>query len=393
MITSTQSDDNLELKAFLLDYVKKGYITFAEFMATVLYHPQWGYYTSRQGMVGVRGDFYTAPQLTPVFGQLLARQLLEMFKRLETPAQFDVVEMGAGQGTLAGDILTALRGFPEIWQNLNYSIIEISPNLREAQRARISAIPGDSELLEKVRWINWEDISPESVTGCFLSNELVDAFPVHLVTVQEGKLLELYVGLDEQDNFVEEIGPLSGESLAEYFRVIGVDVSAFETGYRTEVNLAAVSWLKQIASKLKQGYVLTIDYGYEAGSRYHPRRASGTLQCYYKHTVSSNPFVNLGNQDITAHVDFTGLKNYGESGGLKNIGLTSQAAFLGGLGIGDIIAGISIPQSGLNPKEALAQHEALMKLVNPGELGNFKVLLQGKGVSPEPPLLGFSLVF
>ncbi|WJW68874.1 SAM-dependent methyltransferase [Candidatus Chlorohelix allophototropha] len=390
MITPTESEDNQIVKAALMEILQqKNRLTFAEFMELALYHPKGGYYNNRSSLIGARGDFYTAPQLTPVFGELIALQLKEMWERLGQPSNFAIVEMGAGQGTLAGDILLYLKAnAPQLWENLVYRIVEISPILAEAQAHRIGVLPDGADLLKHVAWVGWDEIASDSVIGCFLSNELVDAFPVHLVSVSNGKLQEIYLTQNEAGELVEETGELSTPALETYFKTLGLDIASYEEDYRTEVNLHASPWLSRVAEKLQRGYILTIDYGYEAKSRFHPRRMSGTLQCYYRHQVSHNPYLNLGNQDITAHVDFSTLLNTGVALGLTTPGLISQAEFLGGLGIGEHFVQMSASTN--SPNEVLAQREALLRLISPNEMGNFKVLLQVKNAPLEPTLSGWS---
>ena len=180
----------------------------------------------------------------------------------------------------------------------------------------------------KIRWCDLEDLAPESITGCFFSNELVDAMPVHLVTWQENELREVYL-THNQGELKQTIGTLSTQRVKEYFRDLKVTFSsAYPDNYQTEVNLAALDWLKTVAHKLKLGYFLTIDYGYTADKYYHPQRFQGTLKCYYQHRHHDNPYVNFGNQDITCHVNFTALENYGLSWGLTNVDYLPQALFL-----------------------------------------------------------------
>jgi SAM-dependent MidA family methyltransferase len=369
-------------------------------MEIVLYTPGLGYYTRRPNLIGARGDFYTAPHLTPVFGELVAVQLAEFWERLGQPAKFTLVEMGAGQGLLAGDVLNWLQiNRPQLWAALEYKIVEVSEFLIAGQRRRLQAISQNTNLLEKVTWCSLEDIAEDSVEGAFFSNELVDALPVHLVQLEQGHLREIYVttsDITEPDQpFIEVSGPLSTPALSTYFEKLGLDLGSgtYPEGYRTEVNLAAVEWLNQIASKLKRGYLLTIDYGYTASHRYHPRRSEGTLQCYFRHNVSYNPYLHLGEQDITAHVDFSSLLLVGEQQGLDNLGFTTQAAFLAGLGIETKFSDLALAvQKGKNPTELLQERQALQRLLSPTEMGNFGVLIQSKNLKQVSTVLaGLSL--
>lgn len=399
MITPKESADNAGnavLRQMIAAEIVQagGRIPFARFMELALYAPGEGYYTSRVGLIGARGDFYTAPHLTPVFGQLLARQLAEFWRRLGRPDAFQLVEMGAGQGLLVTDILSQLYiNEKELWPGLTYTIVERSAALQEGQRRRLKAVPNGELFLQKVNWAAPDEFEPGSVTGCFFSNELVDAFPVHLIERKEGEWREVYVGLNPAGEFEEESGTLSTAALEDYFRLVGLESSKYEEGYRTEINLAALDWMQAVAQALGKGYVLTIDYGYESGRRYHPRRSAGTLQTYNGHTIGHNPYMHVGQQDITTHVDFTALIKTGEAAGLTTEGFTIQAAFLGGLGIAEYWTKLSDPQSAnRNSKEVMAEYNALQRLINPTAMGNFGVLIQSKRVTLQArPLSGLSL--
>lgn len=351
---------------------------FAEFMALALYHPVKGYYVTQALNIGARGDFYTSPHLSPLFGECLARQVIDCWEIMGQPIAFELIEMGAGQGILAADILQAIAQIcPKLSERLTYGIIERSPSLKLAQRHHLAAWGSI------VQWREWETIEPASIQGCFISNELVDAFPVHQVVWQDQALQEVYVGLDG-DRVKEELGPLSTPELQEYFDRLGISFKYYPDGYRTEVNLNATDWIQTLANRLHQGYVLTIDYGYSADRYYNTRRTSGTLQCYYQHQTNSNPYLNIGLQDITAHVDFTTLVQRGEEAGLTTLGLTQQAYFLMALGLGDRIAALSQTET-QNIQEInnrLQTRAALHKLIDPTGLGNFYILIQSKNLSP-----------
>ncbi len=354
-------------------------ITFAEYMDMVLYHPQYGYYSS-DVKIGFRGsDFFTSASLGADFGELLARQFYQMWEILDQPIYFSLVEMGAGQGILASHILNYIKQeYPDFFAAVKYIIVEKSSTLKQEQQ----------QLLQdfSVKWCNLEEIEPKSLTGCCFSNELLDAFPVHQFTLEAGELREIYVTIVENNSqpiFIEVIGEPSTPQLAEYFDLVGINLSqnTYENGYRSEINLAALDWLSIVADCLERGYVLTIDYGYHADRYYHPQRRRGTLQCYYQHRHHDNPYVNIGRQDITAHVDFTALSVWGESCGLKKVGWTQQGLFLMALGIGERLAAISWQQQPIS--QLLQRREGLHQLINPGGLGNFGVLVQSQGLTEE----------
>jgi SAM-dependent MidA family methyltransferase len=373
-------------------------ITFAEYMDIALYHPEHGYYSSNAVKIGFRGgDFFTSSNLGADFGELLAIQFFQMWEILGQPIPFSVVEMGAGQGILASHILNYLQlHYPDLFAALNYIIVEKSPTLRQEQQQRLQEF--------KVSWCNLEEIPPNSITGCFFSNELVDALPVHQFTLEAGELREIYVttaenltplaeGLGEKSEFIEVLGEPSTPELAKYFELVGINLApnVYEDGYRSEINLAALDWLSIVADRLQRGYVLTIDYGYPASRYYNPRRSQGTLQCYYQHRHHDNPYINIGQQDITAHVDFTALERWGERCGLDQVGFTQQGLFLMMLGLGSRLAAISYQQQPIS--QLLRRREALHQLIDPTGLGGFGVLVQSKGLSnteASSPLTGLT---
>ena len=354
-------------------------ITFAEFMDLALYHPDYGYYSSGQVAIGAEGDFFTASSLGPDFGELLAEQLAEMWLIMDYPKLFQVVEMGAGLGDLAIDILNYWQSnYPDLLQNVEYSIIEESPSLMSTQQEKLQSW---REKGINLSWKNWSDLANHSVTGVFFSNELIDAFPVHHVIWQDNRLQEIYVG-ENQGELIEIIAEISTPELLNYFEKfhIKINESDYPDGYRTEVNLQALDWLNRIAQKLNKGYLLTIDYGYSAEKYYHPQRSKGTLQCYYQHRHHSDPFVNLGLQDITTHVNFTALENQGKSIGLETLGFTNQGLFLMSLGLGDRLVELSTGK--FSVAEIFKRRDALHQLIDPTGLGKFGVLLQAKGLTP-----------
>lgn len=353
-------------------------ITFAEFMALALYHPDYGYYGSGQVAIGAEGDFFTSSSLGPDFGELLAEQLAEIWLILDRPEAFQVVEMGAGLGDLAMDILNYWQSnHPDLLQNVEYSIIEESSSLITTQQEKLQPWLENGINLT---WKNWSDLPNHSVTGCFFSNELIDAFPVHQVIWQDHQLQEIYIG-ENQGNLIEIIAELSTSKLLNYFQQlqINLDSGDYPEGYRTEINLQAFDWLNRVSQKLKQGYLLTIDYGYSAQKYYHPQRSQGTLQCYYQHRYHADPLVNLGFQDITTHVNFTALENHGQLMGLETLGFTQQGLFLMGLGLGDRLVELSTGK--FNFAEIFKRRDALHQLIDPTGLGKFGVLLQGKGLT------------
>ena len=351
-------------------------ITFAQYMDLCLYDPEYGYYHSNNLKIGKEGDFFTSASISPDFGELLAIQMEKFWHLLGKPKPFYLVEMGAGEGFLALNLLLFLAdNYPDIIDNLEYIIIEKSTSLREQQKELLAQKLPDNI---KVKWSYLDDLEDESIIGCFFSNELIDAMPVHLVRWQQEELQEIY--LTNNNGKIEEVcDSLSTNKIADYFQQFDIIFSsAYPDNYQTEVNLAALDWLKSVSTKLKKGYILTIDYGYTADKYYHPQRFQGTLKCYYQHRHHNNPYVNIGNQDITSHINFTALQNYGLSLGLSNVDYIPQALFLIKLGLGDRLNDLSNGKIPLS--KILSRRNQLHSLINPEGLGNFKVLLQSKKI-------------
>jgi len=360
---------------------REGRMTFRDFMEMALYHPRHGYYHSPREKMGSAGDYLTSPEVHPLFGHMVGRQLAEMWEVMGSPARFNVLEMGAGNGLLARDILRwAQRLHPAFLKALTYRIAETSPALVERQRHTLEALglpAGQAGLPEgKVTWEPGEAPAAGSVSGCILSNELVDSFPVHRVAVEGGKLLEVYV-VWQESRFQEELRPPSTPELGAYFERLGLLPGE---GCRAEVNLAALVWVRQVAAALARGFILTFDYGHEARDLYAPWRRDGTLLCFYRHNPSPDPYARVGKQDMTAHVDFTSLVEEGRRHGLEPLGITTQSRFLAALGIGEALT--PAPGAELSLEEYYARRRAVSELLDPAGLGRIRVLVQAKGVGP-----------
>ena len=375
------------LQEILIDKIKNSphqRITFAEYMALALYHQQYGYYNSGAITIGSKGDFFTSSSLGKDFGELLGIQFRQMWQNLGCPNPFYLVEMGAGNGELAQDILNYLQSEDDLFtQALKYVIIEQSPALITIQQQLLSSFD--------VGWQTLSDLVQNSIVGCFFANELVDAFPVHLITKNHDSLQEVYISL-EQDKLTETIHPLSSDKITQYFDLIDIDLldKQYPNNYRTEVNLQALDWIETVANKLKQGYILTIDYGYPADRYYRPSRDRGTLQCYFQHRRHHNPYANLGYQDITAHVNFTALERQGQLCNLQTLGFTQQGLFLMALGLGDRLNELSSGKYDIT--QIFKRRDALHQLIDPTGLGSFGVLIQGKNLNEtESSLLGLTV--
>jgi SAM-dependent MidA family methyltransferase len=330
-----------------------GPLTFRDFMEISLYDPRFGYYSSPRPRLGQGGDFYTSAYLTGLFGELLAHQLGEMWHVLGR-RPFTVIEYGAGTGLLCRDILYQLKENAALYEKLNYFIIEKSGAMRERERRL---------LPEKVEWKgSIREIG--AVRGCIFSNELVDNFSVHRV-VMEDELMEVYVGYDR--DFIELLRP-APQMLKDYLIRLGVKLPR---GYRAEINIDATQWIQEVGEALQQGWVMTIDYGYSAAALYSKR--SGTLACYHRHRVHHCPYENIGEQDITAHVNFSALDHWGRSKGLEVGGFTNQRLFLQGLGLTGRLR--IREENGMDEKDRSRLRTFL------ADMGQqFKVLIQRKGV-------------
>jgi SAM-dependent MidA family methyltransferase len=356
----------MQLSEIIIEKIRNsGPIPFRDFMEMCLYYPECGYYTSGQEKFGTQGDYYTSPHLTPAFGAAIARQLEQMW-HMSGKDMFTVVEYGAGTGMLCQDVLNYLEHNPALYERLQYCIIEKSPVMRKRQQQYLG---------KKVRWIDSMDkIGP--VTGCVLSNELVDNFSVHRVVMQDA-LMEVFI--DYENGFKEVLQPASA-ALCEYFRELGITLPR---GLRTEVNLEAVAWIRSVAAALKSGFVLTIDYGYLSDELYCDSRQDGTLICYNKHRVNNEPYHNIGAQDITAHVNFSALQHWGAKHGLECCTFTDQASFLSGLGFNELLQEMEGQGQDIvfaARKVAFLMHTFLLDLGT-----KFKVLIQKKNQPASQP--------
>ena len=361
-----------ELRACIAD---AGGLPFADFMAACLYHPRYGYYMTPRARIGKEGDFFTSASVHAVFGRLIARQLAQLADLLGG-AVFQVVEQGAGEGHLALDILDALAAeFPSLYARLSYTLVEVSP-ISRARQAQL--------LATHAARVGWCDAGEWHIErGCFLSNELVDAFPVHIVERHAGELREVFVVNAADGGFAEELRPPSTPALAEHCRWLGV---APLEGNRAEVSLAAPLWMREVAGRIARGFVMTIDYGYPAEELYALHRRAGTLLCYRQHQADDDPYAAVGEKDITSHVDFTALQRAGAEAGLTTLWFGEQYRFLLGLGFFEEL--LRLQEQCPSEREARALRLTLKNLILPeqGMGETFKVLVQGKEVG-NPELL------
>jgi SAM-dependent MidA family methyltransferase len=324
-----------------------GWISFARYMELALHAPGVGYYARGARQFGAAGDFVTAPELGSLFGRTLARQL----QALPGP----ILELGAGSGALAETLLKDL--------DREYAILETSAALRERQGQRLG---------NRVRFL---ERLPERFSGVIVANEVVDAMPVHAVAWRPSGVMERGVSGDLK----WEDRPATGEVLKEA-QAIDVPVP-----YESELGLAARGWMRSLGAHLEQGVILIIDYGFPRHEYYHPQRSMGTLMCHTRHRAHGDPFLHPGEQDITAHVDFSALANAAREAGLEVLGYATQAQFLVNCGITEVLAQANLDNA-LHYAPIAAEAQQLLSPAEMGEL--FKVLAVGRGV--KAPLLGFS---
>ena len=354
-----------------------GPISFAEYMRECLYHPQFGYYGKREGRRFA--DFYTSVDVHPIFGRLLARQLAEMWDALGHPQEFYAVEAGAGTGRLAGQILDfAARELPQFYGSVRYLTVEQSEARRERHREMLRT------HLEKGAAMSCGALPCEIPAGCIFSNELLDAFPVHRVLFEHGALREIYVG-HNGESFTEVRGPLTSAEIEKYFQEQQIRL---QEGQQAEVNLDACEWIKEAGRRLGRGFVLTVDYGHEAAELYNARHMRGTLLAYSAHRATEDFLECPGEQDLTAHVNFSALDMWGRLAGLTRTGCVSQMAFLVALGRGNEFADLC--DDGANEVERIRARLLLKSLIHPEGMGEtFHVFIQHKGVA-QPHLTGLA---
>lgn len=351
----------------------RGPVSFRWFMEQALYHPQHGFYSAGRCAIGRHGDYFTNVSVGSLFGRLMALQFSEMWDLLERPQEFTLVEQGAHHGNFARDVLVAARADkPRFFEALRYRIIEPFPILEKRQKDTIAS------FAEKIQWRkSIEELEP--FTGAHFSNELLDAMPVHLITAKKNAWQEKFVSLDGDNfEFVEE--PISAPALEAHLAKLP---STPDGSYETEVNLSALAWIDSLSKKLERGWVLVVDYGHSREDFYAPARTTGTLSCFAQHHPVASPLENVGETDITAHVDWTSLAERAESAGLSIAGFTDQHHYLTAL------ATTFLPNE-LSRDDAAQSRRALQTLLHPGLLGRtFQFLALAKNLPTTAPLAGF----
>jgi len=366
----------VSLHQLIVDRInRKGPITFAEYMELALYHPQLGYYARAAQRSGREGDFYTSVDVGPLFGEMLARQLAEMWSALCDPSAL-LVEAGAGNGRLARDILDALeRSSPDVYTALRLYLVERTDAARNAQSLTLG--PHADKL------VGCGPETPQDFTGILYANELLDAMPAHVVVMTEGGLREVLIDT-EGARLVERTAPPSTPDLERYLARSGARLAP---GWRAEVGLPAESWIRDAVRRMTRGFVVMIDYGHEAAELYSARHAIGTVRTFHRHTLDLEPawLQGAGDRDITLDVNFTAIRHAAEESGAHTLGLLDQTYFLLGLGIADFVGG-----SPNEDVDGLKRRMRARTLMLPGGLGSsHKVLILGKDVGT-PPLRGLS---
>ena len=346
-----------------------GWLSFARYMELALYAPGLGYYMAGARKLGTGGDFVTAPEISPLFGRALARQLAP----LVADGFEQVLEIGAGSGALAADLLTELERLGRLPQR--YLILELSPDLRSRSRDTLAARA--PHLLERVAWVNG---LPRSFAGIIIGNEVLDAMPVHRIVRRGGVTLEVGVGYDPARNgFLDRERPAH-----ERLSLAARELSLPHDDYRTEIQLHARAFIGSLGEALARGVAFFFDYGFPQHEFYHPQRSHGTLMCHYRQRAHDDPYFLPGLQDITSHIDFSAIAKAGREAGMDLLGYGTQAQFLVNCGLTSLLSEISPEDvAAYAPLASQAQ-----KLVSPAEMGElFKVIALGKGMTA--PLLGF----
>ena len=354
-----------------------GPLTFAEYMRECLYHPVHGYYSKPEAKRFA--DYYTSVDVHPIFARLLARQFAEMWESLGQPAEFTLVEAGAGAGRFAAHVLDFCEAkLPDFYDVLRYVAVERSSSRREQATIHSKRHAAAGHFADSA------EVPAHVAAGCFFSNELADALPVHRIVMDGSAMKEILVGFRD-GNFVDVVAPLSTCAISEYFAAQGI---ALQEGQHAEAGLEACDWISEIGRRLERGYVLTIDYGHPAADLFDEHHMRGTLLAYQNHRVSEDFYASPGEQDLTAHLNFTALESWGKRSGLETAGYTSQTAFLLALGQGNEFA--DLYDGGQTEGDRARARLQLKTLIHPEGMGErFQVLIQQKGVT-SPPLTGLA---
>lgn len=348
-------------------------ISFKDFMQICLYHPEHGYYTGKRTKIGKQGDFYTSSSVGTLMGEMLAQYFVHLFSGVPHQKSYPITEWGGGTGRLAGQILDELRAsFPEYYEQVEYTLVEVSPYHRKLLAELEQRHPGKVTIRNEQEWFSRPGLHGEQ--SIVFSNELLDAFTVHRIIRRGGGYYEIYVGWNEKESkFCEMETQLDNPELLDYIESHGV---ALLEGQRAEINLEAVRWIAKIGQWFNSGWLITIDYGDTSKELYAPHRMLGSLMCYRQHIAQDNPYQFAGEQDITAHVNFTACIQAGEKVGFSEWRLLKQKDFLIEAGILDKLQGHELTDP-FHP--IVKKNRAIRQLLLGDRMGDlFKVLIQRK---------------
>jgi SAM-dependent MidA family methyltransferase len=363
------------LAAIRDEIARSGPLTFARFMEIALYDPARGYYRGAVARPGRAGDFLTAPEASPIFGRTLARFARGVHAALGAPGTFTIREHGAGTGALAAPLvaeLLASAGGPEA---VDYLVAEVEPARLGAVRGALAGQPGIT--------VQPDDDRP--IDGLVIANEVLDALPTHRVVGRGDELREVLVGIGPDGELVDVEGDPTTPALEARLAAESIELV---DGQHAEVCQAIDDWVDRAAAGLAHGVLLLIDYGHPAADLYDPkRRAAGTLATYLGHRVGEDPYRAIGRQDITAHVDVTAVERAALAAGLDHLGTTTQAEFLDHLGAGELLVAEQT-RPGASLQAYLETRSALVRMIDPGAMGRFRVMAFGRGLGADVRLPG-----
>lgn len=342
---------------------RNGPITFRDFMQTALYDPELGYYNTERLKIGTQGDYYTSSNVHPAFGAVLARSFVDLWANSNKP--LTIVEMGPGTGQLAADVLGTMRDeHPATFDHLTYVLVDVSPVMRSLQQEKLIAFS------DRVSWCQLEHLELAPISGIVFSNEFVDAMPVHRVRYHRDALEEQYVTRIDGGSLGVIWREPSTKRLEDYVKRLGISL---RQGQIVEINLDAVEWLARIRNAIDGGFLITVDYGDSAQQLWAPDRSHGTLRSFYRHKLIDSPLDRIGEQDLTASVNFSGLIEYGRDFGFDLVSYERQTAFLTRLGLIERIA----RQHAGGSLDDLKERLAVKNLFVPGGVSDsFRVLIQ-----------------
>ena len=361
------ASDPILLAAIRDEIARSGPMTFARFMEIALYDPARGYYRGAAARPGRAGDFLTAPEASPIFGRTLARFARAVHAAIGAPGTFMIREYGAGTGALAGPLVADLLATETGPGAIDYLVAEIEPARVEAVQAALSELPTVSVVRDDGR----------PIEGLIIGNEVLDALPTHRVVRRNGELREVLVGVGPSGELVDLEADPTTPALAARLAIESIQLADDQRG---EVCLALDAWIERAATGLARGVLLLIDYGHPAADLYDSqRRAGGTLATYLGHRVGEDPYRAIGRQDLTAHVDVSAVERAAAAAGLDHLGTTTQAAFLDRLGAGELLVAEQT-RPGASLASYLETRSGLVRMIDPGAMGRFRVMAFGRGL-------------